>query len=328
MDADADTDASAELRRHEAVLAAAVLRFTALGDSVTEGLGDPAPGCPGAWRGWAALLAEGLRPEPAGPGGVRTVFTNRAESGALSADVARRQLGPARTDCPHLVAVVAGANDTLRAGFDIREVARNLDAVLAALTADGCVVLTACLPDPGQVLRLPGPLARPLARRMRAVNAVVHTLSDRYGAIHVHATGPEWTADRSRWSVDCLHPSERGHRALAREFHTRLAAAGIACGRPPAAEPDGKAPTRTAKTWWLATRGTRWLLARCTDLLPGLLRLALTELREDADALDRSADRAAALSCALTPRERDARRAPCKDVRQEQTRGPGNRAAT
>ncbi|MYU18663.1 SGNH/GDSL hydrolase family protein, partial [Streptomyces sp. SID8361] len=32
------------------------LRFAALGDSLTEGLGDPVPG---GWRGWAALLAGG-----------------------------------------------------------------------------------------------------------------------------------------------------------------------------------------------------------------------------------------------------------------------------
>lgn len=32
--------------------------FTALGDSITLGLGDPPPS--GGWRGWARLLADGL----------------------------------------------------------------------------------------------------------------------------------------------------------------------------------------------------------------------------------------------------------------------------
>ena len=32
--------------------------FAALGDSITLGIGDPAPGR--TWRGWAALLADGL----------------------------------------------------------------------------------------------------------------------------------------------------------------------------------------------------------------------------------------------------------------------------
>ena len=33
----------------------AMIRFAALGDSVTSGYGDPMPG--GGWRGWAVLLA-------------------------------------------------------------------------------------------------------------------------------------------------------------------------------------------------------------------------------------------------------------------------------
>ena len=55
--------------------------FTALGDSITLGLGDPAPG--GEWRGWAVFLAEGL------PGGQ---LHNLATTGAQAADVERSQL--------------------------------------------------------------------------------------------------------------------------------------------------------------------------------------------------------------------------------------------
>ena len=36
------------------------IRFAALGDSVTLGIGDPMP--QGGWRGWAALLADSLAP--------------------------------------------------------------------------------------------------------------------------------------------------------------------------------------------------------------------------------------------------------------------------
>ena len=48
------------------------IRFAALGDSITAGYGDPVPG---GWRGWAALLAEGLAPDVS--------FHNLAVSGAL-----------------------------------------------------------------------------------------------------------------------------------------------------------------------------------------------------------------------------------------------------
>ncbi|MEV0374811.1 SGNH/GDSL hydrolase family protein [Streptomyces sp. NPDC050636] len=261
-------------------------RFVALGDSLTEGLGDPLPG--GGWRGWAALLAEALGERP---GSVRLV--NLAESGALAGDVAERQLPAARLLAPRFASLVVGANDTLRAAFDIAEVAAALDRAHGTLTADGAVVLTACLPDPGRMLGLPAPLARPLARRMRAVNTVVHAVSARYGGVHLHLADHRWVADRACWSVDRLHPSERGHRLLAHGFHAALTGAGLPAGPSPALTPDGPPPTRTASAWWMATRGTRWVADRCTDLLPGLLALAWQECRHGLAGSGRLLDAAA-----------------------------------
>jgi len=283
------------------------LRMVALGDSLTEGLGDPCPdedpgqdsGQDSDWRGWAALLADGLR--PGGRAANAVDLRNLAVSGAQTADVLHRQLPPALAHRPQVAAVVVGGNDTLRAGYDIHAVARNLDATLGSLAGGGALLLTACLPDPGRMLGLPAPLARPLARRMRSVNEVVHVLSARYGAHHVHIAGSDWVHDPRMWSVDRLHPSERGHRVLAREFHALLRADGNALAPPPGAEPLGAPPTRGGQTWWMATRGTRWVLDRCTDLLPDLLRLAVAETRQrrrgETDLLDRraAAETAAAL---------------------------------
>lgn len=292
------------------------LRFVALGDSLTEGVGDPVGE---AWRGWAALLADGLSgggvpeglpggvPEglPGGaPGGVpdgvpgealvglgggpsdgsgRSVeFTNLAVSGAQTRDVLERQTPEALALRPDVVSVVIGVNDTLRCTFDIHAVAARLDQVFAAFRDQGAVLLTACLPDPGAMLGLPGALARPLARRQRAVNAVVHALSERYGAVHVHAAEGAWLTDRALWSADRLHPGERGHRQLALRFHASLAQQGVATGPAPSAEPEFPVPTRSASLWWLATAGTGWVARRCTDLLPQLLTLAAAEVRHRA----------------------------------------------
>ncbi|MFE5210812.1 SGNH/GDSL hydrolase family protein [Streptomyces sp. NPDC056600] len=241
-------------------------RFVALGDSLTEGVGDPVGK---GRRGWAALLAQGL--------GEQAEFTNLAVSGALTRDVAERQLPAALALRPDLVSVLVGVNDTLRGAFDVRAVARRLDAVYAAFTGDGAALLTACLPDPGTVLRLPPALAAPLARRQRCVNEVVHVLSARYGALHLHAAEEAWTTDPAMWSVDRLHPGERGHRSLARAFHALLAGAGLAAGLPPGTEPDSPPPARGAGAWWMATRGTAWVARRSVDLLPQLLRLAAAE---------------------------------------------------
>ncbi|MBC2905152.1 SGNH/GDSL hydrolase family protein [Streptomyces cupreus] len=248
------------------------LRFVALGDSLTEGVGDPVGD---GWRGWAALLAGGLSEQPVD-------FTNLAVSGAQTRDVLERQLPDALALRPDVVAVVVGVNDTLRCTFDIHAVAERLDQVYAALTAQGAVVLTSCLPDPGAMLRLPGALARPLARRQRAVNTVVHALSERYDAVHLHAAEGAWLTDRAMWSADRLHPGERGHRQLAVRFHALLAEGGLATGVAPSPEPEFPAPTKSASLWWLATAGTGWVARRCTDLLPQLLTLAFDEMRHRA----------------------------------------------
>ncbi|MGW4817713.1 SGNH/GDSL hydrolase family protein [Streptomyces sp. NPDC004227] len=250
------------------------LRFVALGDSLTEGVGDPTGD---GWRGWAALLAGGLAEQPSA-----VEFTNLAVSGAQTRDVLERQTPAGLELRPDVVSVVVGVNDTLRRTFDIHAVAARLDRVFAAFTGRGAVLLTACLPDPGAMLGLPGALARPLARRQRAVNTVVHALSERYGAVHLHADAGQWLTDRAMWSADRLHPGERGHRQLAVRFHALLAETGVASGPAPSPEPEFPAPTRSASLCWLATAGTAWVARRCTDLLPQLLTLAADELRHHA----------------------------------------------
>ncbi|QKW23168.1 SGNH/GDSL hydrolase family protein [Kitasatospora sp. NA04385] len=270
------------------------VRFAALGDSLTEGVGDPVPG---GWRGWAALLAPTLSPGP-------VEFRNLATSGALSRDLLVSQLPTALALRPRFAAVLVGGNDTLRASFDLAATAHRFASVLSSLTSIGAVPLTACLPDPGRLLGLPAPLARPLARRMRGVNAVVHALSAHYGAAHLHLAELPWTQRRELLSADRLHPSAVGHQLIAREFHALLAAAGHPVGPPPVpfAVP---APGRGADLWWMATQGTRWVAARSTDLLPGLVALAALEarhlLRGSADRLDRAgAEATAAIVTRLT----------------------------
>ncbi|MFD0144973.1 MULTISPECIES: SGNH/GDSL hydrolase family protein [unclassified Streptomyces] len=278
----------------------APLRFAVLGDSLSEGVGDRVDG---TWRGWAALLAAGL----AGPG-QHLEFRNLAISGAQSREVAEQQAPEAVAFRPHLASVVVGVNDTLRHTFDIEQLARRLDRVCADLGASGAVLLTACLPDPGRMLGLPPPLARPLARRQKAVNTLVHALSARYDTVHLHLADRTWTDDRALWSADRLHPGERGHRAIAARFHALLAARGLAHGTAPSPDPEQPPPTRTEALVWLATAGTGWVLRRCHDLLPQLLHLAGSELRHWAGGTDVRLDRRAehALAAALAAVSLDA----------------------
>lgn len=228
-------------------------------------------------------------------------FTNLAVSGAQTREVLEHQTPAGLALKPDVASVVIGVNDTLRCTFDIHAVAERLDKVYAAFTGQGATLLTACLPDPGSMLGLPGSLARPLARRQRAVNRVVHALSERYGAVHLHAAEEDWITDRGMWSADRLHPGERGHRQLAARFHSLLAEQDRATGTAPSSEPEFPVPTRSASMVWLATAGTAWVARRCTDLLPQLLRLAADEMRHRVRGTSARLDlrAAAAVSAAL-----------------------------
>jgi lysophospholipase L1-like esterase len=245
------------------------VRFVALGDSLTAGYGDPMPG--GGWRGWAGILAAALAETD------RVEFHNLATSGALIADVAGRQLAAALRLRPQLASVIVGVNDTLRGGFDPDAIGRSLTGTIAALRASGAVVLTARLPDPGRTFRLPGALGRPLERRMRAINAAADAAADRHGTVHLDLTAHPGTYDRQMWSIDRLHPGERGHRLIARCFADSLAAAGFPVRHRPSLHPTNPPPSRRARAGWMANQGTRWLLRRSTDLLPSLAALVVAD---------------------------------------------------
>jgi lysophospholipase L1-like esterase len=260
-----------------------MLRFAALGDSITLGIGDPLP--QGGWRGWAALLAGALGTEGNPP-----QLYNLAVSGARIVDLPGGQLGQALRLRPHVASVVAGVNDTLRGRFDVDAVQAALTETVVALHAAGAVVLTARLPEPGRLLPLPASLARPLARRIAAINAIADGVAHRFATVHVDLAAPAGSADRRMWSVDRLHPSERGHRLLARCFADALAATGFPVVARPALQPQFPPPTRRAQAWWMATRGVKWLLDRSTDLLPQLVGIALAEwwqtVRGETDPVD------------------------------------------
>ena len=251
--------------------------FVALGDSITLGIGDPVRltdpdgGRPRrAWRGWAALLAEGLR-DP--------VLHIVAGNGACSADVERDQLPRALQLRPDVASVVVGINDTLRPNFDPDRIGTAAAHTIGALRAAGAEVLTMRLPDPGRMLGAPAVFARPLARRAHQINEVMDSVAERFSTVHFDAATDEVVYDPAMWAVDRLHPSERGHRHIARRFHAMLASAGYPVGREPDPEPGNPPPTRIAEVAWLATKGTAWVVRRSTDLVPNLLAMAFAEWR-------------------------------------------------
>ena len=238
-------------------------RIVTLGDSITIGMGDPAPD--GGWRGWAQHLAAGVsKPE----------LHNLAVLGAQARHVERDQLPAALDLRPDIASLVVGINDTLRAGFDPVRTGEAAARTVAALTDNGATVLTMRLPDPGRMFGLPSALARPLSRRMHAVNTELDKVAARYGTLHWDATRDPETYDRRNWSVDRLHPNERGHRLIACRFWDSLATARYDLAEKPDPEPTSPPPTRRDDFVWMATKGTGWVLRRSVDLIPYMLFIA------------------------------------------------------
>jgi len=253
-------------------------RIVTLGDSITLGMGDPAPG--GGWRGWAEHLAGGLAaPE----------LRNLAQIGAQARHIEREQLPAALEFRPDIASVVVGINDTLRAGFRPERTGKSIERTVAALRESGATVLTMRLPDPARMFGLPDVLARPLSRRMLAVNAQVDKIAARYGTLHWNAAGDPATYDRLNWSVDRLHPNERGHRLIACRFWGMLDATAHPVAARPSPEPTSPPPTRRDKIQWMATRGTLWFVRRSIDLIPYMLFLAARDwFADSADWLPRT----------------------------------------
>ncbi|GAA3413406.1 hypothetical protein GCM10018952_29970 [Streptosporangium vulgare] len=120
--------------------------FVALGDSFTEGVGDPLPD--GTFRGWADLVAADLDAPGFG-------YANLAIRGRRFDDVVAQQVEVAIAMSPSLVSIAAGGNDALWRGFDLTTMRDRFDQVVARLRASGADVLLFTFPDLSVRLPLP-----------------------------------------------------------------------------------------------------------------------------------------------------------------------------
>ena len=91
-------------------------RYVAVGDSFTEGIGDPRPG--GGDRGWADRVAESLvttQPD--------LTYANLAIRGRKLAQIVAEQVPEAIALQPDLVSFAGGVNDALRRHWDLADLA-------------------------------------------------------------------------------------------------------------------------------------------------------------------------------------------------------------
>lgn len=246
------------------------LRFVALGDSVTVGIGDRQGE---AWRGWASILAESLSDT------YQLSFDNLATIGATTARLREEQLPKALELRPDLVSLVIGVNDTMRSTFDPAVLRAELTDIARLLTDVGARLLMVRFHDHGRVFGLPQALRKPLDRRIDALNAVYDEIHRTYGGFYLDVATNPHVYTRAAWSVDRLHPSEQGHRWLARGFAELLHGSGLPLSSVPSLDcaADSK-PTKWQDFAWLVTKGIPWVGRRARDLGPWAVCLLASEL--------------------------------------------------
>ncbi|HEX4402662.1 MAG TPA: SGNH/GDSL hydrolase family protein [Galbitalea sp.] len=228
-------------------------RYVAIGDSFTEGIGDPEPKSPGGFRGWADRVAEVLSAQTD-----EFAYANLAVRGKLMQQIFDDQLEPALALGPDLITISAGGNNILRPGSDPDRVADRLDQAVARLRSDGATVLVFTGPDVGST---------PVLGRVRGKAAIfnenVRALAARNGAL----VGDMWAlrelSDPRMWAPDRLHFSAVGHNTIARMVLNTLGVPNEL--QPFDPEPMSAIPWRQARAedmTWARTHFAPWVVRR------------------------------------------------------------------
>src|SRR4029077_16616759 len=153
------------------VVAMLFSRYVALGDSFTEGGGDPHPTSPNGLRGWADHVAVALTQH-----NPDLRYANLAVRGRRMDEILADQLQNALMLEPDLVMVYAGMNDLLLVRNDIDAMMARYADALKTLQQTGAHVLAFTAGDLGAV-----PLFRRLRGRAAVYNELLRAIADDLG---------------------------------------------------------------------------------------------------------------------------------------------------
>ena len=173
-------------------------RYVAIGDSLSEGIGDE-PWPDGTPRGWTDRLAELLAGHH---GGVD--YANLAVRGQRAHEVLATQVEAALVMEPDVVTLTAGMNDLLRPRFDPDVLRATLAEIVAPFTAKGACLVVVPIPD----IRSVSPAGRLLDRHPACGHRRVVELLHLLGRCTFEAEGVA-IARRRRRIVDGLAHAER-----------------------------------------------------------------------------------------------------------------------
>jgi lysophospholipase L1-like esterase len=181
-------------------------RYVAIGDSFTEGIGDPEQGSPGGHRGWADRVAEVL-----GSQAEDFAYANLAIRGRLLQQILDEQVEPALELKPDLISISAGGNDIIRPGTDPDDIAARFETGLARLVSAQATVVMFNGPDIGMT-----PVLGRVRGKVAIYNENLRYLAKKYDAVVADMWALRELADPRMWAPDRLHFSPVGHHTIAR----------------------------------------------------------------------------------------------------------------
>ncbi len=181
-------------------------RYVALGDSFTEGIGDPVPHSPGGHRGWADRVAEVLNEKTDD-----FSYANLAVRGKLVQQIVDEQIEPAIELRPDLITISAGGNDVIRPGSDPDAVSDKLEWAIERLSINKPTIVLFTAVDVGF-----SPVFRNIRGKVAIYNENVRKIANKYDCIVADQWASDELPDPGMWSPDRLHLNSLGHHTVAR----------------------------------------------------------------------------------------------------------------
>jgi lysophospholipase L1-like esterase len=183
------------------------VRYAAIGDSFTEGVGDELPD--GTTRGWADRVAAGLaaaRDEP-------VLYANLAVRGKQLEPIVTEQLDAALAlnPAPTLLTLNGGGNDMLRPRTDVARLVELTARAVHRCAGTGTRLVLLSGADPGDGI----PFGRAVRRRGDALTEGVAALAREHGVPLVDVFHDREIRHPSYWAPDRLHLGPAGHRRVA-----------------------------------------------------------------------------------------------------------------
>jgi lysophospholipase L1-like esterase len=190
------------------------MRYVAIGDSFTEGVGDELPD--GSVRGWADRVAAGL----VATEGDEVRYANLAVRGRLLEPIVHGQLETALalSPAPTLISLNGGGNDMLRPGTDLARLIDLTELAVRRCAEAGVRLLLLSGADPSDRL----PFRRAMRRKGEVLTGAIAGLAARHGVLFVDMFHDAEIRRPGYWSPDRLHLNAAGHQRVAGAVLTAL----------------------------------------------------------------------------------------------------------